>query len=136
MRRWLAACALAASPAFADETPAKQEPDACALIAVSADGAGLPRPFFARLIWKESRFDPRAVSPAGARGIAQFMPATAKRRGLVDPFDPVQALPASAAYLAELRTEFGSLGLAAAAYNSGEDRVRRFLNGKSGLPVR
>jgi len=52
--------------------------------------------FFARLIWKESRFDIKAVSPAGAQGVAQFMPATAKRRGLADPFDPEQAIPASA----------------------------------------
>ena len=45
------------------------------------------------------------------------MPATAKRRSLKDPFDPVQAIPASAAYLAELSRVFGNFGLAAAAYN-------------------
>lgn len=99
----------------------------CELIAAAADGHGLPKSFFARLIWKESRFDINAVSPVGAQGIAQFMPATALRRKLRNPFDPEQALPASAAYLAELRGEFGNLGLAAAAYNSGEERVSRWL---------
>ena len=88
----------------------------------------------ARLIWKESLFDPGAVSPKGAQGIAQFMPGTARLRGLADPFDAKEALSASAAYLADLRMDFGNLGLAAAAYNAGEDRVRRWLNDKSGLP--
>ena len=54
------------------------------------------RDFFARLIWKESRFDPNAVSPAGAEGIAQFMPGTAAMRGLKNSFDIEQAIPASA----------------------------------------
>ena len=94
----------------------------------------LPEAFMARLIWKESLFDPGAVSPKGAQGLAQFMPGTAKLRGLADPFDPKQALVASAAYLAELRTTFGNLGRAAAAYNAGEERVRRWLADKSGLP--
>jgi hypothetical protein len=79
-------------------------------------------------------FDPGAVSPKGAQGIAQFMPGTAKLRGLDDPFDAKKALAASAAYLAELRTRFGNLGRAAAAYNAGEERVRKWLSGKGGLP--
>ncbi|HUF86538.1 MAG TPA: lytic transglycosylase domain-containing protein [Thermohalobaculum sp.] len=95
----------------------------CTLIERAAGRHGLPAPFLARLIWLESRFDARAVSPKGALGVAQFMPATAARRGLADPFDPDLAIPAAAAYLAELRAEFGNLGLAAAAYNSGESRV-------------
>ncbi|MGB5842313.1 MAG: transglycosylase SLT domain-containing protein, partial [Brucella anthropi] len=59
----------------------------CQLIGANADIHGIPRDFFARLIWKESRFDHNAVSPVGAEGIAQFMPYTAKERGLADPFD-------------------------------------------------
>jgi len=77
----------------------------------------------------------RAVSPAGAQGVAQFMPATAKERGLADPFDPETAIPASAALLADLRAEFGNLGLAAAAYNAGPDRVDRWRRGRSRLPA-
>jgi soluble lytic murein transglycosylase-like protein len=85
---------------------------------------GLPVEFFARVIWQESRFNARAVSPKGASGIAQFMPQTASWHGLADPFDPIEALRHSAAYLRELRDRFGNLGLAAAAYNAGPGRVR------------
>jgi hypothetical protein len=65
----------------------------CDLIETHAAAHSLPPDFFARLIWKESRFDPAAVSPAGAEGIAQFMPGTAALRGLTDPFDVDQAIP-------------------------------------------
>ncbi|MEL6211782.1 MAG: lytic transglycosylase domain-containing protein, partial [Pseudomonadota bacterium] len=90
--------------------------------------------FFARLLWQESRFDANALSPAGAQGIAQFMPGTAKMVGLADPWDPRQAIPASAAHLADLRRAFGNWGLAAAGYNAGAGRVQRWLAGRSGLP--
>jgi cell division septation protein DedD len=107
----------------------------CDLIDIHARANGLPRDFFARLIWKESRFDPDAVSPAGAEGIAQFMPGTAKMRKLKNSFDVTQALPASARYLAEMRAGFGNLGLAAAAYNAGETRVTRWLSSGGFLPL-
>lgn len=106
----------------------------CGEIATQAAGTGLPEHFFARLIWKESLFDPGAISPKGAQGIAQFMPGTARLRGLDDPFDTTKALAASAAYLAELKTTFGNLGHAAAAYNAGEERARRWIAGDGGLP--
>ena len=124
-----------ASPAAAEDDPADKLPRICALIEENAERQGLPAPFLARLIWKESRFDHLAVSPAGAEGVAQFMPATAKARGLADSFDIEQAIPASAAYLAELEKGFGNLGLAAAAYNAGEARVSRWLNSGGFLPL-
>lgn len=107
----------------------------CNLIEAYADQNGLPKDFFARLIWKESRFDPNAVSPVGAEGIAQFMPGTAKMRGLANSFDITQAIPASAKYLAEMKTTYGNLGLAAAAYNAGENRVSRWLSSGGFLPM-
>ncbi|TKT75458.1 lytic transglycosylase domain-containing protein [Aquamicrobium sp. LC103] len=107
----------------------------CDLIDTHAGRFGVPRDFFARLIWKESRFDANAVSPVGAEGIAQFMPGTAKIRGLADPFDIEQAIEASARYLGELKTGFGNLGLAAAAYNAGESRVSRWLSSGGFLPL-
>ncbi|WP_292138993.1 lytic transglycosylase domain-containing protein [Mesorhizobium sp.] len=107
----------------------------CNLIQAHADQNGLSRDFFARLIWKESRFDPNAVSPVGAEGIAQFMPGTAKMRGLANSFDINQAIPASARYLAEMKTGYGNLGLAAAAYNAGESRVSRWLSSGGFLPM-
>src|SRR5262249_56777991 len=100
----------------------------------------LPLEFFARVIWQESRFRPDAVGPPTrsgerARGIAQFMPRTAAERGLLDPFDPVEALPKSAEFLRDLRKEFGNLGLAAAAYNAGPHRLREFLAAGRPLPA-
>jgi hypothetical protein len=94
----------------------------------------LPVGYFLRLIRQESGFNPNSVSHAGAQGIAQFMPATAYDRGLKDPFDPAEALPKSAELLNELRDHFGNLGLAAAAYNAGPERVHKWLAGKSPLP--
>ncbi|MER8975579.1 MULTISPECIES: lytic transglycosylase domain-containing protein [unclassified Mesorhizobium] len=117
--------------------PAKKKliDQVCNLIEAHADRNGLPRDFFARLIWKESRFDPNAVSPVGAEGIAQFMPGTARMRGLANSFDIEQAIPASAKYLAEMKSGFGNLGLAAAAYNAGESRVTRWLHSGGFLPM-
>ena len=62
------------------------------------------------------------------------MPATARQRGLADPFDPLEAIAQSAKLLRDLRREFGNLGLAAAAYNAGPGRVRDWLAGRRGLP--
>ena len=91
--------------------------------------------FFARLLWRESLFDPNVVSYKGAQGIAQFMPETAKRVGLDDPFEPMSAVKASAAFLSDLRNQFGNLGLAAAAYNAGEQRVLNWQSGKGNMPL-
>lgn len=126
------------APALADppRSPKKAHvARVCDLIDTHARRHGLPSEFFARLIWKESRFDPNAVSPAGAEGIAQFMPGTAQMRGLANPFDMEQAIPASARYLGELKSGFGNLGLAAAAYNAGENRVARWLSSGGFLPL-
>ena len=71
----------------------------------------------------ESGFDPYAVSPAGAQGIAQFMPATAASYGLRDPFDPEAAIGAQAQMMSELLRRFGSVRLALAAYNAGPGAV-------------
>lgn len=94
----------------------------------------LPPDFFVRLIWQESNFDPGSVSRAGAQGIAQFMPGTARWRGLADQFEPLPALQESARWLRELRAQFGNLGLAAAAYNGGPQRVQDWLAGRGNLP--
>jgi soluble lytic murein transglycosylase-like protein len=110
-------------------------PDVCRTLEAVATEHGVDPHFFMRLIWKESLFDTGAISPAGAQGIAQFMPGTAALRGLADPFNPAEALAASAAYLAELTATFGNIGLAAVAYNGGEARAERFLAGQGGLPL-
>jgi Transglycosylase SLT domain/D-alanyl-D-alanine carboxypeptidase len=71
----------------------------------------------------ESGFDPRAVSPAGALGIAQFIPSTAAAYGLGDPFDPVAAIDAQARLMSQLLRLFHSIPLALAAYNAGSAAV-------------
>jgi hypothetical protein len=108
--------------------------DICRALEQDAAENELPVEFFARVIWQESRFNARAVSNKGAQGIAQFMPATADYRGLVDPFDPIEALKNSASYLRDLKTRFGNLGLAAAAYNAGPGRVAAWLSSHRPLP--
>jgi hypothetical protein len=111
-----------------------QHGDLCNVIEEVAGEFDIPAPLFTRLIWQESRFRNETVSRAGAQGMAQFMPRTAETRGLDDPFDPLQALPASADFLRELVEQFGNFGLAAAAYNGGPTRVRNWLAGRGGLP--
>ena len=73
-------------------------------------------------------------SSAGALGIAQFMPETASDRGLDNPFDPLQAIPASARLLRDMAQKFGNLGLAAAAYNAGPRRIEDWLAKRGPLP--
>jgi len=124
----------AQSPSATPSNGAASVASICDVLAAAAGENDLPVDFFARLIWQESRFDPTAVSRAGAQGVAQFMPATASARGLADPFDPIEAIAHSAKLLRDLRREFGNLGLAAAAYNAGPRRVRDWLAGRRGLP--
>ncbi len=106
----------------------------CQALFTSAQQNDIPVQFFANLIWQESRLNPVDVSKKGAQGIAQFMPSVAAEKGLDNPFDPMQALPASARLLRELRMEFGNLGLVAAAYNAGPGRVARWLERRVNLP--
>ncbi|WP_423066678.1 lytic transglycosylase domain-containing protein [Devosia sp. CN2-171] len=109
--------------------------DTCSAIQLFAWRERLPSGYFARLIWQESRFDPHALSVAGAQGIAQFIPSTARVRALRNPFDPAEALAKSAEYLRFLTDKFGNLGLAAVAYNGGEARAARFVTAAGLLPA-
>lgn len=84
---------------------------------------GVGAALLAAQLQQESGFNPRARSPAGALGIAQFMPATARRYGLRNPFDPVAAIDAQAHLMRDLLGRFGSVPLALAAYNAGSGRV-------------
>jgi Transglycosylase SLT domain len=124
----------ARTDADADRERAVSLDDLCNALLTSAQDNDLPVAFFANLIWQESRLHDDAVSSKGALGIAQFMPETAEESGLDDPFDPQQAIPASARLLRELRRQFGNLGLVAAAYNAGARRVAEWLERRRGLP--
>ena len=85
---------------------------------------GVDPEMFLRLIQQESSFRPDVVSPKGAIGLGQLMPATAKELG-VDPTDPMQNLEGSAKYLSQQLKRFGSPELALAAYNAGPTRVAK-----------
>jgi hypothetical protein len=106
----------------------------CNALFSSAQDNDLPVPFFANLLWQESRLRVDDVSKKGAQGIAQFMPKTAVETGLANPFDPMQAIPASARFLQRLRLQFGNLGFVAAAYNAGAHRVIEWLERRASLP--
>jgi hypothetical protein len=106
----------------------------CNTLFSSAQDNDLPVPFFANLLWQESRLRADDVSKKGAQGIAQFMPKTAVETGLANPFDPMQAIPASARFLQRLRLQFGNLGFVAAAYNAGAHRVIEWLQRRASLP--
>lgn len=127
----LAATGGESAPAGKEETLAES---VCRLIESSARLQGLPIVFLTRLIWQESNFQPDVTSSAGAQGIAQFMPGTANDRGVANPYDPEEAIPKAAELLAELKQQFGNLGLAAAAYNAGPARVASWVAGASSLP--
>jgi Transglycosylase SLT domain/D-alanyl-D-alanine carboxypeptidase len=77
-------------------------------------------------MYAESNFNPFAQSPAGAQGIAQFMPGTAQSMGLENPFDPEEAIDAQAHLMRDLLRRFGSVPLALAAYNAGAGAVEQY----------
>lgn len=95
------------------------------LISQAAKQYNVPERLLSALLKQESGFNPKAVSSAGALGIAQFMPATAKGFG-IDPLDPNQAIPAAAKYLRGSFDNFGSWELALAAYNAGGGAVGKY----------
>jgi hypothetical protein len=126
-------CSLAQSGSIDCIRPEHFAYDLCQQIENTSRNNGIDPAFFARLLWQESRFDPNALSPAGAQGIAQFMPQTAKLRELPDSYNPAQAVERSANYLGELQRTYGNAGLAAVAYNGGEGRANGFTKAGKGL---
>jgi hypothetical protein len=121
-------------PPIAKPVVHRTREEVCETLTQAAESNNLPVPFFISLLFQESRFQPEVVSSAGAQGVAQFMPETAASMGLENPFDPLQAIPASARLLRELVAQFGNVGLAAAAYNAGPKRIQDWLQKKGKLP--
>ena len=85
----------------------------------------LPAGLLDALVWTESRYNPFAVSPAGAAGLGQLMPATAKELGVFNRFDPMANIFGAARYLRQMLDRFGVVHLAVAAYNAGPGAVER-----------
>jgi hypothetical protein len=117
-----------------DLAPVLSHEHLCSILVDVARAHELPIGFFTNLIWQESGFNHRAVSRAGAQGVAQFMPKVAERLGLENPFDARKALPVSGHLLRTLHAQLGNLGLAAAAYNAGPKKVIDWRAGRAQLP--
>ena len=96
------------------------------LFARAGAAYGVDPALLAAVAKQESAFDPGAVSPAGAQGLMQLMPATARGLGVSDPFDPAQAVDGAARLLRDLQSQFGRVDLALAAYNAGPGAVLRY----------
>jgi soluble lytic murein transglycosylase-like protein len=96
-------------------------------IQAAASRHGVDPALLAGLVRQESNFNPRAGSPAGAQGLTQLMPATARGLGVTDPLDPAQSLDGGARYLRQMLDKFGGDPTRAlAAYNAGPGAVARF----------
>lgn len=85
----------------------------------------LPVGLLDALVWTESRYNPDAVSKAGAAGLGQLMPGTARELGVANRFDPVANVNGAARYLRQMLDKFGVVHLALAAYNAGPGAVER-----------
>ncbi len=106
--------------------PARRE-EIAGLLGAAAQRYGLAPALLRAVAQVESGLRPEAVSPAGALGLMQLMPATARRLGVSDPFDPAASAEAGARYLSELLGRFGGdLPSALAAYNAGPGAVERY----------
>lgn len=101
---------------------------------------GIPHGLLDALIWTESRYNPKAVSIAGAAGLGQLMPGTAQDLGVRNRFDPKANITGAAQYLRQMLDRFGVVHLAVAAYNAGPAAVSRLgripLNGETPEYVR
>jgi len=103
--------------------------DYAPMIEAAAQNARLPPALLHAIVQVESAYNPKAVSPKGAVGLMQLMPATAKRYGVTDSTDAAANLNGGAQYLRELLIMFNDdLSLALAAYNAGENAVKRYGN--------
>lgn len=110
--------------AYSDVNQPPVPPQFAAALTQAAAAANLSPTLLSALVWQESRWNPQALSPKGAMGLAQLMPGTARDLG-VNPADPVQNLTGGARYLRSLLDQFdGNVEKALAAYNAGPARVR------------
>jgi soluble lytic murein transglycosylase-like protein len=110
--------------AYSQTAPAPVPPQFATALTHAAAAANVSPTLLSALVWQESRWNPQAVSPKGAMGLAQLMPATARNLG-VNPADPIANLNGGARYLRMLLDQFdGDVEKALAAYNAGPGRVR------------
>ncbi len=117
----------AASPRVVTGTATAGTTPFASIFADAAARTGVPVSLLTAVAQQESGFDPSAVSPAGAQGLMQLMPSTARGLGVTNPFDPTQAINGAAGYLKSLLSEFnGNTSFALAAYNAGPGAVLKY----------
>lgn len=113
------------------DIPTSGDPQLDRIIFEVGEKQGVDPRFIHAVIWQESRYQPKALSHAGAQGLMQLIPATAKRFGCDDPNDPSQNITAGTKYLSWLLKRFsGNVELALAGYNAGEGAVDKY----AGIP--
>jgi soluble lytic murein transglycosylase-like protein len=109
------------------DIPTSGDPALDRIIFEAGEKQGIDPRFLHAVIWQESKYKLRAKSHAGAQGLMQLMPATAKRFGCDDPHDPVENIEAGTKYLSWLLKRFeGNVELALAGYNAGEGSVAKY----------
>jgi len=109
------------------DIPTSGDQDLDRIIFEVAENQGVDPRFIHAVIWQESKYDTHARSHAGAQGLMQLMPATAKRFGCEHPDDPEENITAGTKYLSWLLKRFsGNVGLALAGYNAGEGSVDKY----------
>ncbi len=113
------------------DVPTSGDPDLDRIIFRAGGRHGIDPRFIHAVIWQESKYRPKALSHAGAQGLMQLMPATARRFGCTDPHDMASNVEAGTKYLSWLLKRFnGDVKLALAGYNAGEGAVDKY----SGVP--
>jgi soluble lytic murein transglycosylase-like protein len=100
-------------------------PAVSAALSSASSSYGVPLSLLTSVAKAESSFNPAAVSPAGAQGLMQIMPATGASLGMSNPFDPTQSANAGAQYLAQLYQQYGDWGTALIAYNEGPGNLAK-----------
>ena len=109
------------------DIPTSGDPELDKIIFEVGEKQGVDPRFIHAVIWQESKYDTQARSHAGAQGLMQLIPATAKRFGCEDANDPVQNITAGTKYLSWLLKRFsGNVELALAGYNAGEGSVDKY----------
>lgn len=109
------------------DIPTSGDPDLDRIIFRAGGRHGIDPRFIHAVIWQESKYQPKALSQAGAQGLMQLMPATARRFGCTDPGDMVENVEAGTKYLSWLLKRFnGDVSLALAGYNAGEGAVNKY----------
>jgi soluble lytic murein transglycosylase-like protein len=110
-----------------EDIPTSGDPALDRIIFEAGEKQGVDPRFIHAVIWQESKYQPKALSHAGAQGLMQLIPATAKRFGCDDPNDPVENITAGTKYLSWLLKRFsGNVELALAGYNAGEGAVDKY----------